>query len=145
AFSDVAHSAYGKSYYDDRLNYNGTARTSARTFYYANSLGNFTITYTVTDWVTLPQTQAYYNSNTGRLVGDAAVAANSQIDFSQFDEDGDGYVNDVVIIHSGGDQASGCTPNCIWSHMSYGNRQAVDGVYVSAYCTVADFGYPSGD
>jgi len=144
-FSDVAHSSYGKAYYDDKMNYNGTARASARSFFYENSLGNYTLNVTVTDWVTLPNTQAYYDTYTGRLVGDAATAANAQIDFSQFDWDSDGYVDNLMVIHSGGDQASGCTPNCIWSHAGSGNRVSVDGKYVQNYATVADFGHPWGD
>lgn len=146
-FSDIAHSAYGKTYYDDILNFNGTSRVSARTFFYENSLGNYTITTTVTNWVTLPNTQAYYDSNTGRLASDAAKEADSQVDFSQFDEDGNGYVDNLMIIHSGGDQAAGCTPNCIWSHSSgWGAAVYLDGKWVGRdYATVADFGHARGD
>ncbi len=145
-FSDIPHSSLGQSYYDDKLNYNGTARTSARTFYGENSLGQFWLYSTVTTWVTLPQTQLYYSNHDQQLVADAARAADSQIDFTQFDENGDGSIDHTVIIHSGGDTAAGCSPNCIWSHMSHmWSPVYVDGKYLDGYAVVADFGYPTGD
>jgi immune inhibitor A len=145
-FSDIPHSGLGQAYYDDKLNYNGTARTSARTFYAQNSLNQFWLYSTVTTWVTLPNTQLYYSTHDQQLVVDAARAANSQVDFTQFDENGDGGIDHLVVIHSGGDTAAGCSPNCIWSHMSgMYSYVYVDGVYLDNYAVVADFGYPNGD
>lgn len=145
AFSDIAHSAYGQSFYDDQLNYNGTSRESARTWFTENSLGNYTVYSTVTTWVTLPQTQAYYKANTFQMIADAARAADSQIDFSLFDDNSDGWVDNLVVIHSSGDQAAGCAPNCIWSHSSAFYGPLLDGKRIGYYATVADFGHPRGD
>ncbi|HKZ60763.1 MAG TPA: M6 family metalloprotease domain-containing protein [Candidatus Thermoplasmatota archaeon] len=144
-FSDIPHSTYGQTFYDDQLNYNGSSRVSARTWFYENSLGNYTVYSTVTTWVTLPQTQAYYDSNTGQMIADAARAADAQVNFGGFDDNGDGWVDNLVVLHSGGDQAAGCAPNCIWSHSSVIYGPVLDGKRIGPYATVADFGHPRGD
>lgn len=148
-FSDTPHrAANGQSYYNQFVNGNTSSDRSMRSYYYENSYGNFTIIGTVVDWVTLPNTMDYYNSHTYYLARDAAIAANaadSSLDFSQFDLNGDGYVDNLLIIHSGGDEATGCGSVCIWSHSGAGVAYRVDGVYVQSYCTVAEFGVSYGD
>jgi M6 family metalloprotease-like protein len=40
------------------------------------------------------------------------------VDFSQYDNDGDGYVDGVIVVHQGTDEAAGNgSPTDIWSHM----------------------------
>ncbi len=138
---------YGQTDFDNYMNqanYNGTG--SFKDYYFECSYGQLTVNTTVTVWVTVPNTHDYYGpqSNWGEFAYDAVVAAENQagVDFSQFDNDGDGVVDGVAIIHQGqGQEVSGNT-NDIWSHSwnlsSAGYTAAqrtFDGVEVNAYTT----------
>lgn len=100
----------------------------------------------VVGWVYAANPRAYYSGNDAQgydlrpaeLVRDAVLAADAQIDFSQYDNGGDGRVDAVVVIHQGrGEEESG-DPDDIWSHRwslsaaGLGPVQ-VDGVIVDDY------------
>ncbi|MFT3739042.1 MAG: M6 family metalloprotease domain-containing protein [Breznakibacter sp.] len=98
-------------------NYNGTG--SFRDYYLENSNGMFDVRSTVTAWVTLSKTHDYYGPDTrwGEFAYDAIKAAYaSGIDFSEFDNDGDGIVDGIAIIHQGNGQEATANTNDIWSH-----------------------------
>ena len=130
--------------YMNQVNYNGTG--SFRDYYLEVSYGQLTVNTTVTIWVTLPNTHDYYGpqANWGEFAYEAVVAADNQaaINYANFDNDGDGEVEGIAIIHQGpGQEATGST-NDIWSHSwnltsagySYAQR-TFDGVQVNAYTT----------
>ncbi len=116
---------------------------SIRDVYLENSYGQFSIDSTVFGWVDLPQTEAYYADGVSGLgfriregIRDALEAADSQIDFSQFDQDGNGFVDAIAFIHSGyGAEWGGfSSPDRIWSHRwSIPTWTSDEGVRVSAY------------
>jgi len=95
-------------------------------------------------WYTAPQTYAYYVNgqygwgdypqNSQKLVEDLVDKADPYVDFSQYDNDSDGYVDALMVVHAGtGAELSG-NPNDIWSHawgVSYPRLK--DGVYVYSY------------
>lgn len=133
--------------YQDLLFSEGTYVTgSMNDWYLENSYGEVGIGGVVTRWVRLPQTYAYYaNNNNGfgnypmnaqKMAEDAVAAVDSTIDFSQFDNDGDGYVDALFIVHAGpGAEATGNDAD-IWSHSwSMQNSQVRDGVTLSGYTT----------
>ena len=85
---------------------------SVRDVYYENSYGQMTLESTVTTWVEVPGTEAYYaNGNSGlgnpgvsrarELIEDALDAANAQVDFGDFDLDLDGRIDSITFLHSG--------------------------------------------
>jgi len=122
-FSDVGHRAAGtQSYYDSQMNLNGSGQRSARFVLLRKLVRQLHAHRNGHHVGHAPHTQAYYGQGAGiyDLVGDAAKAANAQIDFTQFDENGDGYVDNMIILHSGGDQAAGCGAQCVWSHSGAG-------------------------
>jgi M6 family metalloprotease-like protein len=102
-------------------------------YYFETSYGVFTFNSTIVGWVTLPQNEAYYANgqngfgpypnNAQRMVEDALnliepLFANGTIDAASLDQDGDGYIDAIDIIHSGyGAEFSG-DPDRIWSHKS---------------------------
>ncbi len=114
--------------------------TGTMSEYYAEvSSGGFTLEGEVFGWFATSRTQVQYNSG-GPLgqtasfpespegfVVDAVTAADSQVDFSRFDNDGpdsepnsgddDGYVDALIVVHPGGDAANGDQEN-FWSHTS---------------------------
>lgn len=101
-------------------NYNGTG--SFRDFYLENSGGLLDVSTTVTVWVTLPNSHDYYGpeGKWGEFAFDAVTAAYNQgIDFSEFDNDSDGKVDAVAIIHQGPGQEVTSNTSDIWSHSWY--------------------------
>ena len=80
-----------------------------------------------TGWNTAPETYAYYvNGNYGygsypqnsqKLVEDLVDLADPLVDFSQYDNDSDGYVDALVVVHAGpGAEFPPYSPDDIWSH-----------------------------
>ncbi len=116
---------------------------SVRDVYLENSYGQFSLDSTVVGWVDLPQTESYYANGASGLssrfwsaIRSALQAADSSIDFSQFDVDGNGFVDSIAFIHSGyGAEWGGMnSPNRIWSHRwSIPSWTSNEGVRVSAY------------
>ena len=125
---------------------------SVKDLYLENSYGIMTLESTVTVWVTLPNTEAYYADNedgTGTypqnaqgMVEDALNLVDPLVDFSQFDDDGDGYIDAIDIIHSGyGAETGGGGGDWIWSHrwslwaLDGGEWTSAEGVKVYDYHT----------
>jgi M6 family metalloprotease-like protein len=119
-------------------------------FYLENSYGNFLVEGDVYGWYRLPHTYAYYRGsnygiqstepNARTMARDAVIMADADIDFSQYDSDGDGYVDGIFIVHAG-PGAEGVAPPGdtlhIWSH-SWSLAQAYvsnDGTIVRKYTT----------
>ena len=76
--------------------------------------------------VDLPQTRAFYGDNVrmfgtevdeqiGTMIYDACTGLND-VDFSNYDNDGDGYVDVVVVLYAGVGEAQAwySVPECIW-------------------------------
>jgi immune inhibitor A len=124
---------------------------SMRDFYLENSYNAVDLVTTVVGWLRMPQTYAYYvNGNYGwggypqncqRLTEDAVWAANPYVDFSQFDNNSDGYIDALFIIHAGPGAEETGDPNDIWSHAwCTVNVPYVDGVYAYSYSTEPENG-----
>jgi len=99
----------------------------------------------------LPQTNAWYASNNfgiGRPTGtpranimakDAAVAADPTINFGQYDNDGNGFIDAFIVVHagSGGEQTG--NSNDIWSHKwTLPSAYNTDGKQIFAYLTIPE-------
>ncbi len=78
--------------------------------------------------------ESAYPHNCQKLAEDIVDAINSTVDFSLYDNNGDGYTEPIVIIHSGtGAEFSGSL-NDIWSHSwSLYSTRTYDGVKISRY------------
>jgi immune inhibitor A len=139
-------------HYDSLLSSQGIYSTgSLRDFFLENSYGNVDLIVTIAGWFRLPQTYAYYADgnygfsaypqNAQKMAEDAVWAADPTVDFSQFDNDNDGYVDALFIVHAGpGAEVTG-NPNDIWSHAwSTVNVPYVDGVYAYGYSTEPEDG-----
>ncbi|MBQ7459368.1 MAG: M6 family metalloprotease domain-containing protein [Bacteroidales bacterium] len=132
---------------------------SARDFYYDNSHGTFEPVFDVYGPVTLTNKMSYYGGNDSSgndlrpeyAVKEGCEKVNSQfnVDFSQFDNDGDGEVDLVFMYYAGYGEAdysgSGCE-NTIWPHqweLSSGDISlTLDGKTINKYaCTNELVGY----
>jgi len=97
---------------------------SVRDFYKDNSMGLLTFDFAVIEPVTLAHPMAYYGANDAKgndlrpanMVTDACQAISSSVDFSQFDNDGDGYVDNVFIVYAAHNEAEGGSANSLWPH-----------------------------
>ena len=108
-------------------------------------------------WLRLPGTLASYTSggdngtgsypnNAQRMVEEAVAAADRMVDFSTYDNDGDGFVDNLFVIHAGQGAEYTDSPRDIWSHQwttSY--PILVDGVYVTTYSTEPEYWETAGD
>ncbi|MGD9938054.1 MAG: M6 family metalloprotease domain-containing protein [Methanoregulaceae archaeon] len=80
-------------------------------------------------------------SPNGRTMAkDAAVAANAAVNYAQYDNDGDGFVDAFIVIHAGEGAEETGSANDIWSHkwVLEGGAYTADGVKVYAYATVPE-------
>ena len=128
---------------------------SMKEYYLENSYDNFVLTGEVYDWYRMPQTYAYYVNgqsgtgsyprNTQKMAEDAVMIANPDIDYADYDNDGDSWVEGLIIVHAGpGGETSG-SPNDIHSHMWYMRSiQNYDGVRLLPY-TVVPEEHPDAD
>ncbi|MCD8312725.1 MAG: M6 family metalloprotease domain-containing protein [Bacteroidales bacterium] len=148
-FSDLAFT-YTKSDFVSLLTQEGYelngATGSAKEYFDAQFGGLFDFQFTVSDIVTLSNERAYYggNDSTGsdehpeEMIREACELADNDIDFSLFDDDGDGIVDNVFVFFAGGDEAQGAGDDCIWSHAWYlysgaGISLTLDGVQIDRY------------
>lgn len=149
-----------KSNFDSLMvkpNYNGTG--SFRDYYLRSSFGQLNLNADVFGWFTASsgylnygKSNANYMSNVGNLVKRAILAADSMgVDFSKYDNDSDGYVDGIIILHAGigaEEQSAPSANNYIWSHRSNLRNTvgavAVDGVLVDAYGCFPEKRYSGG-
>ena len=85
--------------YAQKRNYKGV-----RGYFKDCSYGQFTPTFDVVGPVKLPKPQTYYGAgddNITDLMTDACNAVDNEVDFSQYDANGDGMVDLVYIIYAG--------------------------------------------
>lgn len=75
-----------------------------------------------------------YPKNASRLAEEAIDAAASSVNFSQFDNDGDGMAESIFVIHSGRGAEQTGKRSHIWSHRGYlTNKRSYDGVQIDSY------------
>ncbi|MGB3341707.1 MAG: M6 family metalloprotease domain-containing protein [bacterium] len=140
------------AHFDSLLASQGTYPTgSFRDFYLENSYNNVDVVMTVVGWFRLPQTYAYYVNgqygfgsypmNAQRMAEDAVWAADPTVDFSLFDNDNNGYIDALFIVHAGSGAEQTGSVNDIWSHAWVTvNVPYVDGVYAYGYSTEPENG-----
>ena len=78
--------------------------------------------------------------NARTMARDAAVAANADVDFSVYDNDGNGFVDAFIVIHAGAGAEQTLAPGDIWSHkwVLSGGELDADGTKIYAYLTVPE-------
>ncbi|GAB4453457.1 MAG: hypothetical protein Kow00120_23420 [Anaerolineae bacterium] len=84
-----------------------------------------------------------YPNNTPRLVEDLVALADPDVDFAQFDPNGDGFVDGLIVVHAGpGAEAIADATrrrNAIWSHKwTTRTVQRRDSTNIYAYLTVPE-------
>lgn len=140
-------------YFDGLLNstdfseYGATG--SAKDWFTENSGGRFTPQFDVYGPVTLSGKQSYYGGNNAygndtaphKMATEACSILDDAVDFSQYDTDHDGYIDNVFIFYAGvGENRTG-EQNAVWPHTSWVTqldymKHTYDGVTLDRYaCT----------
>ncbi len=128
---------------------NGDDEKTALSYFKDQWKDSHTFRFDITDIVTLPRDYAWYGSNDedgqdnnpAQMIIDACKAVDDVIDFSEYDNDGDGEVDNVFVFFAGPNESEGAGDNRIWPHMWYvqsgaGFTYTPDGVLVDNYaCT----------
>ena len=119
---------------------------SVKDYFLAQSYGQLEIEFDVVGPYTSNRNMAYYgapsgNSNDARpahLIAEAVDAASAEVDFSNYDWDGDGVVDQVFVVYAGYNQAQGADENTIWPHewaisAGTGSPKRYNGVTINTY------------
>ena len=123
--SDNKQSDFDDLMNGDNYTYDG-ATGSVRKYFIDQSNGKYTPKFDVVGPVTLPNNMSHYGGNDrfgsdlrpGDMIVEACSIANAlhNVDFTQYDNDNDGYVDFVYVIYAGKGEADGGTENTIWPH-----------------------------
>ncbi|MDE6010032.1 MAG: M6 family metalloprotease domain-containing protein, partial [Muribaculaceae bacterium] len=97
---------------------------SARDFFIENSGGLFRPTFDVYGPVTLREAMGYYGVNDiygvdvrpHEMAIEACELLDSTVDFTEYDRDGDGIIDNVFIYYAGRGEATGGASNTVWPH-----------------------------
>lgn len=133
-YSDT-DTTFSTAHFDKMMNeknYNSIG--SFRDFYLENSYGQLDITTVVTRWVTLPYAKSYYGSDRAiEMIQHGLNIIQDEIDLADFDNDGDGILDGLAVIHQGTGQEYSGNPGEIWSHSNIIYGMAFDGIQVRRY------------
>jgi M6 family metalloprotease-like protein len=145
------------------LNQDGYAENGATgsvwNYYHENSSGAFNPTFDVVGPITVSKSVAYYGANdeegnniyerSRELLIEAARIAHQQlgVNFSVYDNDGDGYVDNVFFFFAGHNEAEGGGKNTIWPHAwnVYEKNEVLDGVRLNSYACTSEFKGAQGE
>jgi immune inhibitor A len=150
-FSDK-HMAATQQHFKDLFFSTGVIPTGSVKEYYKEVTGGLIdITGDVVGTYRMPHTNAWYaNGNFGigkpsgttrarDLAMDAFNAANPNVNFGPYDNDGNGFVDAFIVVHagSGGEQTG--NSNDIWSHKwTLASAQTADNTKVFGYLTIPE-------
>lgn len=136
--------------FDDLLNKKGYdhegATGSVHDYFLESSNGIFDLTFDVYGPITLSKDLAFYGEKIGgedlnawNMAKEACEALDEQVDFKQYDRDGDGIIDNVYVFYAGPGAATGGDPAyTIWQHAAdveaiTGKQFLFDGVRLNHY------------
>ena len=159
-FSDVAfQSANNKTLYQriaNEKNFSyGKFKGSMYDYFYDQSEGKFELAFDVVGPVKVSKQRSYYGENrnddkvggndkhAAEMVIEAIRLADPQVNFANYDWDGDGMVEQVYVIYAGKGEADSGIASTIWPHKwnlysasfydDGDGRQKLDGVWINTY------------
>lgn len=127
-----------------------TGESSVKNYLNDQFLGRYEFTFDVAPIVTLSQTHQYYGKNSNGKDSRAAeavaeacrLAAANGTDFSIYDTDNDGKVDDILLFYAGKDESEGGGDDCIWSHawkLSAANIKLIlNGKVIDSYAATSE-------
>ena len=147
-----------KEYYYNMLNQEGFSENgstgSARDYFMENSGGKFIPEFDVYGPIKLHGSYSYYGRNNSwgddagavEMVLEACTLLSEEIDFTLYDRNYDGEIDNVYIFYAGFGEADGGGSNTIWPHSSdivkaTGNRNYFDGKVINHYACSNEIQY----
>ncbi len=153
--------AHGQPYYENFFNQVGFSKDrmsgSVHDYFYDSSYGQFDVSFDVVGPFTVSRSMSYYGKNDGMgsdvhpaemVIEACRMADQAGVDFSQYDWDGDRYVDQVFVIYAGYGEAQGAPESTIWPHewdltsaKSCGDGSGMltlDGVRVNTYAVTCE-------
>ncbi len=115
---------------------------SVSDYFLAQSYGAFELDFDVVGPYKLSQNMAYYGQekdgrhdcNPQDMINEAVIRADSDVNFRDYDWDGDGVVDQVFVIYAGYGENYGADSNTIWPHeWSINLDMKFDGMSVYTY------------
>lgn len=127
-FSDTKF-RYTKEHFVKLLNEKGYKGTGSAKDYFEDQFGQgWEFQFEVSDIITLGYPAEHYGKNNADdqdirpwdMIAEACSAADEQINFAKFDQDNDGYVDNVYVFYAGLSEAENTDkPDLIWPHQYY--------------------------
>ena len=145
-FKDVKMS-FARERFENLMN---TGESSVKNYLNDQFLGRYEFTFDVAPIVTLSQAHQYYGKNSNGKDSRAAeavaeacrLAAANGTDFSIYDTDNDGKVDDILLFYAGKDESEGGGDDCIWSHawkLSAANiKLTLNGKVIDSYAATSE-------
>ncbi|MBQ4286416.1 MAG: M6 family metalloprotease domain-containing protein, partial [Bacteroidales bacterium] len=133
--------------------YGGTG--SVADYYKDQSSGKFNPTFDVIGPIDVSRDMQFYgksqgnshDANPGQMVKEAvdSIYKKGLVNFSDYDNDSDGYVDNIYVFYAGYSEASGGGANTIWPHSSWVNSdKEYDGVSIGSYACGSELKGNSG-
>ncbi len=146
--------SYGREQFEKKLNLEGYdfegATGSAKDYLDSQFNGMVSFIFDVSDTLTVSRNFEYYGKNNEKgtdgnvyeMIKEACLLADKTIDFSIYDEDGDGYVDNVFFYYAGPDESQLAGENHIWAHSNFlhniGTPVSADGVKIDLYACCSE-------
>ncbi len=128
---------------------NPNATGSVHGYYAASSDSALNLVFDVYGPYDLSHDMAYYGGNTKyshtqrgeQLVQEAAsLASNAGVDFSQYDANGDGYVDNLSVVVAGYNEAEGGPEDAIWPYYStLSSSSTYSGKRLRGYLVISEY------
>ncbi len=146
-----------QDYFTRMLNQEGFsdyhATGSARDWFIHSSNGIFQPTFDVFGPVTLQKNREFYGGNDAfdqdnapqKMAIEGCRQLNPDVDFSKYDCDGDGVIDNVFVVYAGRGEASGGPAESVWPHAwkissaEPGSAYTFDGVKLDRYACVNEW------
>lgn len=123
----------------------------AKEYFDAQFHGAYEFLFDVTDIVTVSKDRKNYGGNDhdgsdiapDEMVEEACRLVDDKVDFSKYDDDLDGEVDNVFVFYAGGDEAEGVGDDYIWAHAWYikdgaGKTLRLDGMLINRYACASE-------
>ncbi len=128
----------------------GDTTSTVKDYYQKNSYGKLTINGSTFGIFASSHNMEYYGEDLGdnidyanghpnRLVRETVLLANDSVDFSNFDRDGNGIIDYIMVIHAGdGQETNSGYRDLIWSHYSSVSIQITSNLKIEDYTMAAE-------
>jgi len=147
---NTIYNLFNQQYYSE-----GGATGSVLDWFRDNLGAGSNFSFEVCDVVTLPNNAAWYGANTDgvtdknvkqMVVHACAIADGAGVDFTRYDFDGDGIVDNVFLFFAGHNEAEGGGDNTLWPQSWNVSDMGVyaDGMKISNFSLYSEYSGPSG-